>query len=470
MRLLILLLVAVTGSVQVHVDAQAAPSAMRVVEADAATDFGAVMRGIRPRGFGQGTYTLLAPTGGGGTLYVATSGSDSNPGTSSAPFLTINKAAQVAVAGDVVMIGPGTYSGSVLVRNAGTAASPIVFQAERRGEVVLTGGQYNFQPTGWTGGKIATHGNVWLRGLSFRNYASLASGQAAVRAVNGWQIEDCFFDSPGRNGLDLRGDDILLTRTTIQDAFHHAFVAWGPANGATGPADPRFEGSRNLRILDNVWRRNYAATMSTGAGSAVVKVLGSKGALVENNEAYDNRGPGFWFDAMNSNYIVRHNYFHDQINLGAGHSASAGLHIEISWAPGLVEHNVFANNANEGVGIDNSSGVTVRENLFYGNRRGIVLSNFDRGAAFPLKDVRIEANQFKDWREYAAIERLGHIAPGDLGALNLLVDANVYQPIRSAWLSGWWGGAIGAISTINGLRTSLGWEQHGRIGPISWPP
>ena len=254
---------------------------------------------------------------------------------------------------------------------------------------------------GWLDGpQIATNGHVWLRGLTFRNYASLDSGQAAVRAVDGWQIEHCFFDSPGRDGLDLRGDDILLTRTTIQDAFNHAYIGWGPANGATSPTDPRFEGSRNLRILDNVWRRNYATTMSTGGGSAVVKVMGSKGALVENNEAYNNRGPGFWFDAANHDYIVRHNYFHDQINLGAGHSASAGLHIEISWAPGLVEHNVFANNAHEGVGIDNSAGVTVRDNLFYGNRRGIVLSNFDRGAAFPLKGVQIEANQFKDWREY----------------------------------------------------------------------
>ncbi len=470
MRLLILLVVAVTGSIQVRIDAQATPSMFRAVVADSTIDFRAVMRGIRPRGFGQGTYILLAPTGRGGIFYVAMNGSDSNPGTSSAPFLTINKAAQVAVAGDVVTIGPGSYLGSVLVRNAGTAERPIVFQAERRGEVVLTGGQYHFQPASWTGGKIAANGYVWLRGLTFRNYASLASGQAAVRAVTGWQIEDCFFDSPGRNGLDLRGDDILLTRTTIQDAFNHAFIAWGPINGATGPTDPRFEGVRNLRILDNVWRRNYATTMSTAGGSAVVKVMGSKGALVENNEAYENRGPGFWFDATNHDYIVRHNYFHDQINLGVGHSASAGLHIEISWAPGLVEHNVFANNAHEGLGIDNSAGVTVRDNLFYGNRRGIVLSNFDRGAAFPLKDIRIEANQFKDWREYAAIEGLGNIAAGDLAALNVVADANVYQPIRSGWLSGWWGGAIGAISTISGLRTTLGWEQHGRIGPITWPP
>ena len=41
--------------------------------------------------------------------YVATTGSDSNPGTLAAPFATLQKGADTAVAGDTVWIRGGTY-------------------------------------------------------------------------------------------------------------------------------------------------------------------------------------------------------------------------------------------------------------------------------------------------------------------------------------------------------------------------
>ena len=42
--------------------------------------------------------------------HVAKSGSDTNPGTVEAPFLTISKAAMVLNAGDTVTVHSGTYS------------------------------------------------------------------------------------------------------------------------------------------------------------------------------------------------------------------------------------------------------------------------------------------------------------------------------------------------------------------------
>jgi hypothetical protein len=51
------------------------------------------------------------------TYYVATNGSDSNPGTLAQPWLTIQHAANAAVAGDTVTVEPGTYAtaGPILV-------------------------------------------------------------------------------------------------------------------------------------------------------------------------------------------------------------------------------------------------------------------------------------------------------------------------------------------------------------------
>lgn len=76
-----------------------------------------------------------------GTLYVSTTGNDSNSGSKDAPFLTINKAAQVAIAGDVVIIKSGTYtpSSSIVVANSGTSTAPITFFAEVKDGVIIDG-------------------------------------------------------------------------------------------------------------------------------------------------------------------------------------------------------------------------------------------------------------------------------------------------------------------------------------------
>jgi hypothetical protein len=63
------------------------------------------------------------------TWYVAPSGSDSNPGTSAAPFATIQKAADVASAGDTVIVRPGTYAGARFTRS-GRVDAHITFRGE----------------------------------------------------------------------------------------------------------------------------------------------------------------------------------------------------------------------------------------------------------------------------------------------------------------------------------------------------
>jgi len=84
------------------------------------------------------------PTPGPCTLHVATNGSNSNPGTSSKPFLTIGKAASVAVAGSVICVGAGTYNEQVTSSTNGTAGNWIFFvsttpQGARRAAVCNLG-------------------------------------------------------------------------------------------------------------------------------------------------------------------------------------------------------------------------------------------------------------------------------------------------------------------------------------------
>lgn len=71
-------------------------------------------------------------------IYVAKNGNDNNAGTLEAPYLTISKAAQVAVAGDHVYIREGNYEETLRPANSGTAGNPITFQSYQNEKVVIT--------------------------------------------------------------------------------------------------------------------------------------------------------------------------------------------------------------------------------------------------------------------------------------------------------------------------------------------
>jgi len=82
---------------------------------------------------GMGYAVAVAGAGNANVLYMDNaSGSNcsaAGPGTATAPFCTIQAAANAAVAGDMVAVTGGSHSGNVDIASAGTAAAPIVFQA-----------------------------------------------------------------------------------------------------------------------------------------------------------------------------------------------------------------------------------------------------------------------------------------------------------------------------------------------------
>ncbi|SCY71687.1 right-handed parallel beta-helix repeat-containing protein [Microvirga guangxiensis] len=73
------------------------------------------------------------------TIYVSTSGSDSNPGTIDQPLQTISKAAQVATPGTKVIVLGGVYRDVVQIPVGGTPGRPITFEPASGQLVVLDG-------------------------------------------------------------------------------------------------------------------------------------------------------------------------------------------------------------------------------------------------------------------------------------------------------------------------------------------
>ena len=71
-------------------------------------------------------------------IYVAKNGKDTNNGTLASPYLTISKAANIAIAGDVVIIREGTYWETVTPKNSGTTGNPIVFKSYQNEKVIVS--------------------------------------------------------------------------------------------------------------------------------------------------------------------------------------------------------------------------------------------------------------------------------------------------------------------------------------------
>jgi len=90
---------------------------------------------------GAAQWLTLSPhsaTAGGITYYVDANGNDADDGSQANPWKTIHHAVDAVVAGDTVLINPGTYpvSQQISITTSGTASNPITFRGNGTGVVV----------------------------------------------------------------------------------------------------------------------------------------------------------------------------------------------------------------------------------------------------------------------------------------------------------------------------------------------
>lgn len=88
------------------------------------------------------------------TLYVATNGSDANPGTLAQPLRTIGRAVHVALPGGTILVRGGTYFEEVVFDHGGFPGQPIILESYPGESPVLDGSQ---TVSSWT--RVA--GTVW---------------------------------------------------------------------------------------------------------------------------------------------------------------------------------------------------------------------------------------------------------------------------------------------------------------------
>lgn len=120
----------------------------------------------------------MASTGAAATYYVAPTGSNSASGSLSQPFATLQKAHDVAVAGDTVYVRGGTYSittpansrAGIVISRSGTSASRRICIWAYPGEVpVFDFARMNISTSGYTPGFSVTGSWLHFKGLEIRN-------------------------------------------------------------------------------------------------------------------------------------------------------------------------------------------------------------------------------------------------------------------------------------------------------------
>jgi parallel beta-helix repeat protein len=291
------------------------------------------------------------PTPGPCTLYVATTGSNSNPGTSSKPFLTIGKAASVAVAGSVICVSPGTYNEQVTSSTNGTAGNWISFVS------TTPQGAHVVQPSATAGSPGNQHREFLIHGnYTEVNGFEISGGDEGIYADGTFKcathnlIHDTGGDGIAMNCSDYSaiygntihdcgkfatycGSGISLYEAIASDSqsgFHNWVshnISFANSNvGVTGCHDG------NGIIFDD-WN-------NTQNGCVLSQPAYTQDGLVEENLAYGNGGVGIK-PYQSSNITYRNNTaFENQAGGANGPSVPAELANEGSTAAG----NIYANN------------------------------------------------------------------------------------------------------------------------------
>jgi probable HAF family extracellular repeat protein len=225
-------------------------------------------------------------------LYVsATLGSDSNPGTPTAPFRTIQRAANLARPGTTINVSRGIYSETIKSSISGTATARIRYVSVEKQKAIITrvgtGGN-----TMWTvsGGYIDIDGFALdgTGGTTTRVGIALTGGNSSVQNT---LVHDVALNS----GCDDQGGAGMVTHQ-YNGAAHSNYDFIGNVVHHVGGGCGRIQGiyhSSSGRIINNVV---YATSQGINLGHDDHNIL------VMNNTVFNNAGYGVRLGGCTESY------------------------------------------------------------------------------------------------------------------------------------------------------------------------
>ncbi|MEU3980528.1 discoidin domain-containing protein [Streptomyces sp. NPDC026672] len=190
-------------------------------------------------------------------IHVAKNGNDANSGTQAAPYLTINRAAQVAQPGDTVLVHAGLYRETVKPARGGTdEAHRITYTNAGDGEVTVKGSE---EVNSWARGS----GNVWsvtLPNSYFGDYNPYATGQPqgggggtfpGYTAGDVYLDETAYYEKPSLSGVQS------APGTWYSEVGSGGTTIWANFNGADPNARLAEINVRRQVFAPDVWGLGY---------------------------------------------------------------------------------------------------------------------------------------------------------------------------------------------------------------------
>ena len=385
-------------------------------------------------------------------LHVAKTGSDTNPGTEAQPFLTINKAAQEAYAGDTVIVDSGEYRELVQPLRGGTSEeNRITYKAKEGAKVIIKGSE-----------KITTweqySGNTWRTVLDNSFFGSY-NPYTAGHGLN----ENQYIPNYNCGDVYLNGE-AYYQRPTLDDVLRNGNSWYSTVNSTTTTIYANFDGvnpndnnaeinARKQCFAPSTWGLGYitvdgftvehAANMYSDfpgypqhAQAGAISVYGGLKWIIENCTVINARTIGIdiglgcdeW--AGNKGTAVRTNYrnidqygSHIVRNCFIQHCGQSGIAGVFSWNSQILNNTIEGTNyRNEFVGAE-----TAGIKLHYDND-GLIEGNY-------VKDTKgsITAGIWTDWGNQGIRitknilvnnSNLGYYAEAVVGPI--LVDNNVF--------------------------------------------
>jgi hypothetical protein len=201
-------------------------------------------------------FILLPVVTGARQYYVATTGSDSNPGTADLPFLTIARAmslsSTVFLPGDTITVRGGTYPATVTISISknGTGSARYHLLAYPGERTLL---DFSAMAVGSSNRGVNLKGNYWyVRGLDIKG----AGDNGMIVSGSNNIIEFCSFFENRDTGLQLAGG-ASLNQVVNCDSYANADPDHGDADGFAPKLDVgtgnSFFGCRAWQNSDDGW-------------------------------------------------------------------------------------------------------------------------------------------------------------------------------------------------------------------------
>lgn len=329
--------------------------------------------------------------------YVSPSGNDSNAGTMSAPWRTIQKAADTLEPGDTVYVRGGVYDELVTISKSGSSSGGFITYRNFLNEVPIIEGK-SFSPLARSEALIRMSDVDYIRieGLEIRGLSSDSSSS-----------------DPAGIRLTGRGHHIKILNNNIHDIANTA--RRGNAHGI------HVLGTSKVAISQLDIIGNKVHHLLTGRSESVTLSGNIDGFLVDGNEVHDNNNIGIVLAGhyransdpnldQTRNGVVSNNTIYRidssrNIEYGTDIHAAGGIYVDGGKDIVIERNRTYANDfgieiASENKG-KNSSGIIVRNNYIHHNDgAGLIMggSGPSRGGAVNnviMNNTIVENDTFK---------------------------------------------------------------------------